>query len=357
MESRHGHAKGHRLQTWFHIGRSCIGSPNRYAFSLIELLVVVAIIAILIGLLIPATQSAREAARRLQCANNLKQIGLALHAYHDLNNSLPFGQATIGSGDSLWIKSLYYLEQAPLYNAFNQQFAIFARENRTLQSITLAVLCCPSDPAACVREADSSFFITYGYAEPGENLTASYTSYVASFGSTDTTAVLLPDARGLARADGLVSDVTPISFGSVTDGLSNTFLVGERATSWLQQLSASAPQIATSYGWYFRGSLGNTLFTTFYPPNMPRKVGQGGGYNFPFAASSLHPGGLQMLMADGSARFVKDSISTWPFDLQTGRPVGASPGPGGYWVGLPPAGLWQALTTRNGGEIIGQDAL
>ena len=105
-----------------------------------------------------------------------------------------------------------------------------------------------------------------------------------------------PDFRDYARPDGVISDVTPMSFASITDGLSQTFLVGERATAKLLEVAAINPQIATSCGCYFRGALGDTLFTTFHPPNVPRKVAIAAGLSHGFAASSLYAGLVNMLM-------------------------------------------------------------
>jgi prepilin-type processing-associated H-X9-DG protein len=179
-----------------------------------------------------------------------------------------------------------------------------------------------------------------------------FTSYVANFGTTDTVAHILPDQRGFATADGVFSGVSPISYASVQDGLSNTIFFSERATAYLQALVSVDPTIFDRCGWYFLGDLGDTLFLSFYPPNMPRKVASGAGYNHASAASSLHPGGVNCLLGDGSVRFIKETISTWPYDPTTGRPAGASEGPGGYWNNLPTPGLWQALSTRCGGELM-----
>ena len=89
---------------------------------------------------------------------------------------------------------------------------------------------------------------------------------------------------------------------------------------------------------------------------MPKKVGIGGGVNHAAAASSLHPGGLNAAMGDGSVRFIKETISTWPFDPVSGRPVGATEGPGGHWSNLPSPGVWQHLATRAGGEVTTSDS-
>ena len=115
------------------------------------------------------------------------------------------------------------------------------------------------------------------------------------------------------------------------------------------------PTIPERLGWYFVGDIGDTLFLSFYPPNMPKKVAAVAGDSHAAAASSLHPGGLNALMGDGSVRSIKDSISTWPFDATTGIPQGAIPGPGDHWSNLPRPGVWQNLTTRSGGEIVSLD--
>ncbi len=334
------------------------GVSRRGGFTLIESLVVMAVIAVLIALLLPAVQGAREAARRAQCSNNLKQIGLGLQLYQGADGSFPFGQFARVIDTSVWIRILPFLEQPAVYNGINMAGpAVLTHQNRTVQSVALGVFACPSDPGAVVRPGDPSFLVAGGYAKPGEPLPMSFTSYVASFGSIDSTPHIFPDRRGFAQADGMFSDVSPITPAMVTDGLSQTMFAAERATAYLQKLDAYDPAIYNRYGWYFLGDIGDTLFLAFYPPNMPRKVGIGAGANHAGAASSLHPGGLNALMGDGSVRFVKETISTWPFDPISGRPLGATEGPGGYWANLPTPGVWQNLATRAGGEVISPDSL
>jgi len=324
----------------------------RRGFTLIELLVVIAIIGILMGLLLPAVQSARESARRAQCMNNLKQIGIALHHYHDAFGSLPPAERP---HNSVWVTILPQLDERPLYDAVNHDFSLFGRANRTMQATALSVYACPSDPGAGMRIVNPRpFMVDNGLADPGERLHVAFTSYVASTGTTDTAAHILPDERGFARDDGVFGDVIPLRFAAITDGLSQTMFVSERATAFLQEVSS---EVANSRGWYVSQTLGDSRFLSFYPPNMPRKVAAGAGFAHAEAASSLHPGGLNVLMGDGSVRFVKNSISTWPFDPLTGRPAGAIEDRGGHWKNLPQPGVWQAITTRGGGEVVSFDDL
>lgn len=360
------------------IARHHPNRPDRAGFTLIELLVAIAIIAVLIALLLPAVQAAREAARRAQCANNLKQIGLALHGYHDAFGSLPPGRMKTydrryagpdppcSSGiidKSFLIMTLPWLEQPALYQAINQDLAIFGRENRTALSAMGPVFACPSDPGARVRDADTARMIEPGFVEPGERLPVAFTSYSGCFGSFDVNAQPRPSngckvsSRLAAQADGCLGDASPIRFSSVTDGLGSTLFASEKATARFEAIDrAGSGSLFARYGWYASGNLGDTLFTTFYPPNMDRSVAAVAGAAHAFAASSLHPGGVNALMGDGSVRFIKETIHTWPSHRITGIPVGATRDADGSWVGTPSPGVWQALGTRAGGEVPGADS-
>jgi prepilin-type N-terminal cleavage/methylation domain-containing protein/prepilin-type processing-associated H-X9-DG protein len=346
---------------------------GRPGFTLIELLVVITIVSILIALLLPAVQAGRDAARRIQCVNNLKQIGIALHTYHDSSGSLPMGRmmtydpryaganppCTSSVVDkSFLVMILPMMEQVAIYNSINQSLSILSRENRTAQAISVSSYGCPSDPGTGTsRMADIERMVTFGLADSGELLRMSFTSYSACFGSKDVTAVprralnCSVSALTIQQTDGSFNDLAPIRLASITDGLSHTMFASEKATILFQQLDPSG-SIYASYGWYFTGNMGDTLFTTFYPPDMIHKVGAVAGPSHTYAASSLHAGGVNALLGDGSVRFVKNTIQSWPYDPITGYPVGATRDPGGWWANLPPPGVWQALATRSGGEAI-----
>jgi len=345
-------------------------------FTLIELLVVIGIIGVLTGLLLPAVQSAREAARRAHCANNLKQIGLALHTYEEIHAALPPGRLLTYDprfagplppctskivDKSLFAHLLPYVEQVPLYNAINQSLTIFGHENVTVRGSAIGLFACPSDGGAgTVRDSDpEAIGYALGLADPGAPYPIYYGSYAGCFGSYFTSALpriyngCHPSAADIVQTNGVFNDIAPIRLASVVDGLSNTLFVAERALAPLAGLEFDGKDLSRRHGWVVSGNWGDSLVSTFYPPNMYRKVALGVGAPQFFGASSMHPGGLNALMGDGSVRFVKDTISTWAFDPKTGSPAGAWAAD--EWVNLPPAGVWQALATRSGGEVPNAD--
>ncbi|HWE37479.1 MAG TPA: DUF1559 domain-containing protein [Isosphaeraceae bacterium] len=349
--------------------------PARPGFTLIELLVVIAIVSLLIGLLLPAVQQAREAARRTQCLNNLKQIGVALHSYEGAFGCLPPGR--VKSYDpryagpnppcsstivdkGLLIGILPQVEQRPLYDAINHDLTILGAENQTVHTAVVGTFACPSDPdAGIVRDLNPGALTPYGVADPARMV---LTSYAGCTGSLTVMALpwpgnnCSPPPQCLAQCNGCFHDVAPIRFASISDGLSTTILLAERAVTPLQDLASFNPAESAKHGWWITGNWGDTLVSACFPPNAFDKVALGSIPARTTAASSMHPGGLHVLLGDGSVRFVKDSIDSWPFDPLTGQPSGASQAPGGWWTNLPRQGVWQALATRNGHEVISSDA-
>ncbi len=160
----------------------------------------------------------------------------------------------------------------------------------------------------------------------------------------------------ITQCNGTFNDVSPIRLASVTDGLSNTIFIAEKAVTILQELNALNPKYAAQHGWWITGNWGDTLVTALYPPNACDKVAGSSMTAWTNSASSMHPGGLNSLLGDGSVRFIKDTIQTWPFNPTTGNPTGASQNSQSAWVNLPPSGVWQALSTRAGGEVISSDS-
>jgi prepilin-type N-terminal cleavage/methylation domain-containing protein/prepilin-type processing-associated H-X9-DG protein len=331
-------------------------------FTLIELLVVIAVIAVLVGLLLPAVQSAREAARRIQCTNNLKQLALAAHNYVDANGCLPQGTAVrtplapptdwamfLSFGSLLALSP--YLEQRPAFNATNFDVGMVEEPNATVLGVGVATLWCPSDPTVATQN-------TINVGDPlnwwgSYPLTFAYTSYCGNQGPWG---LDWYPPRGQAIRDqclGVFHQLSAVKPAQVTDGLSQTILFGERAHGLID------PAYAGVWNWWFSSSW-DTLFLTWYGINPHRRFSGSpfvGGAAI-LSASSFHPGGANFAFCDGSVRFLKDTIDTWPVD-----PVTADTGV--YWdevkqrIGYKLGtrfGVYQALSTRNSGEVVSADA-
>jgi prepilin-type N-terminal cleavage/methylation domain-containing protein/prepilin-type processing-associated H-X9-DG protein len=387
----------------------------RRGFTLIELLVVIAIIAVLIALLLPAVQAAREAARRAQCTNNLKQIGLALHNYHQAIGTFPPGKAqsasalpyTAYAGWTDWSAQammLPYMEQTPIYNAINFAFcggySYGGYCNITANNKLIASFMCPSDTNVGFGGAPSqSLTLAQGWGQT--NYPPNINSYKGSIGTTTsrwgwTTGFMQcqPNALNLpniaqqpcqAFSTGLFVYYISNGIQQVTDGTSNTIayaesLVGDPGTfsplhrndsvtkvtaaaggevadasagnnyqtliiPALQQctnaFAVATPNNSQAYdsgnrwGW---GAMGITLFNTVVTPNSKQQpwnscrdtcTNCGGDDSNWSNAQSNHPGGVNVLMADGSVKFIKDSINP-----QT----------------------WMALGTKANGEVISSDS-
>jgi prepilin-type N-terminal cleavage/methylation domain-containing protein/prepilin-type processing-associated H-X9-DG protein len=377
------------------------GRP-RAGFTLIELLVVIAIIAVLIALLLPAVQAAREAARRAQCVNNLKQLTLALSNYESANGIYPYGMARENCGpncafspngyyvgSSLFVRMLPYFEQQTLANAYNYSLINWTADNGTVGATGLSVLWCPSDGS--IAGLRSTFA---GWGWDGSTQTLVYTSYGGNMGTFCKVPITItspaqhlavlgqangpfyylgwPDWNPPAQPDPIAplnpGSIRPATLASVTDGVSNTFAFGEKAHGKFSQTPDIYYSIDYQYnGAWVSGGFGDTLFTTLYPMNPFNRIGDdpNGDYfygfdaqqdNFSIAASSFHPGGCNFAFLDGSVRFVKDSVNSWPYNPSNGAPTNVSYNPStGLFSAGPPSGVYQSLSTRAGGEVVSAD--
>ena len=276
------------------------GSSTPRGFTLIELLVVIAIIAILIALLLPAVQQAREAARKAQCTNNLKQIGIALHSYHDNSNMFPPGWIGVSGGapdihgNNGWGWAAHLLpefDQAPLWKKINFNTFLTDPSNAAARSVTLPGFRCPSDSSNerwTILDETTLAPIT-------EIPTA---NYVGSFGTTEIDDCELLAPGNSCSGDGVFFHNRGISFRDILDGTSSTFVVGERRTNrdvtpnWESTWMGIVPNGQE----HFLRILG----TADHTPNHPATHFDD--------YSSRHPSGVHFLLADGHVKFLANSI-------------------------------------------------
>jgi prepilin-type N-terminal cleavage/methylation domain-containing protein/prepilin-type processing-associated H-X9-DG protein len=293
----------------------------RTGFTLVELLVVIAIIAVLIGLLVPAVQKVREAANRIQCSNNLKQLALAAHNYHDAKGKFPNGLHTVetvggryANGTAWEIELLPYLEQDNLKKRWDSNdFRNNVKGERDATTAqVLQVLLCPSDslPDPVYFVDVSPQFPQYAYASGFYALG----SYGGNAGKRS-----FPGPAMLTR-DGIFCWDSSIGVKDVTDGASNTFLFGERVhrdPEFDRYAFTSSPSfypLAKQGAWAAvfatgGGSLPHHLLSTPVPINyqMPASAGSAEMNNRLCAYGSGHPGGANFAFADGSVRFLSES--------------------------------------------------
>jgi prepilin-type N-terminal cleavage/methylation domain-containing protein/prepilin-type processing-associated H-X9-DG protein len=311
---------------------------HRRGFTLIELLVVIAIIAVLIALLLPAVQAAREAARRMQCVNNLKQIGLAAHNYANTVGALPAAEMVYNATSlSALANLLPYMEQSPLGNSINFAFTYNTPQNNTAQNTRVNTFICPSDVADPHPE--------YG----------GQTNYMANMGSWIVWMSASGPNANLAPPNGVFYGNSATKFADITDGLSNTTFFSERiladfTTGVISPIADVffSPVVPTtvpdaiaacvainindpaSQFPLFMGAPwinGQHVFLHVTAPDT-RSCGFFAALRACMPPSSRHSGGVNTLMGDGSVKFMKDTIN-----LST----------------------WQALGSRAGGEVISAD--
>ncbi len=332
---------------------------TKRGFTLIELLVVIAIIAILIALLLPAVQQAREAARRTQCKNNLKQIGLALHNYHDVYNVFPpsavhysdTAGATGGnnseSGWGWFCLLLPQLEQSNLFNTLGVnsrpiENVLTNPTDRLLLQTQIPGTRCPSDVGPPLNSQRPFYNSKYGGS--GTYVTNGFYAATANYvGNHGTNIVLLyPYLAEGKDPYGMFWSASRVGLRDVLDGTSNTILVGERAWPNAAAIWAGNRNMNGPGRWATRQILG----FSFAKPNVrtwtpdPARDGEYGISDG--AYSSFHTGGTQFVFADGSVRFVSDNIN---FDTTQIRPGSND---------LQMRGVYQLLSQRADGQVLGE---
>jgi len=274
-------------------------NSQRRGFTLIELLVVIAIIAVLIGLLLPAVQKVREAAARMQCANNLHQLGLALQNYHDVYGSFPPGQVrapyawwTVNHGWAVFI--LPYLEQQSLYDAYHWDQALAAQANQGVVARPLKNFCCPSTSEQDRYDTKGGLLPSYGgKAACGDYAPTWYVDPALTTG--DSQGVLAPNC------------MTKLT--DITDGTSNTILLTEDAGRPRQWRAGRPGDDQTIEGGPWAGFwTGITLQgSTFDGTSRPGPCAVNCSNDH--EVYSFHPGGANAVFADGSVRFLPEGMN------------------------------------------------
>ena len=293
-----------------------MSTRTKPGFTLVELLVVIAIIGILVGLLLPAVQSAREAARRMQCTNNMRQIGIAIHNYESAHRRLPAGWLSNGlSGEPGWgwaAAILPFIEAGNLHAQINFNLAIEEDAHAAVRQTVISSYLCPSDIGDSIFEIaeGDGHHHDHGHDSPldrdGEKLfPVAKSNYVGMFGTFE-----LEDAP--YRGDGIFFGNSRMRMADVTDGLSQTLMIGERSSRlgssvWVGNIPEAAEPHARIVG------------VADHAPNDP--VGHFEDF------SSFHPAGVNFMRADTSVGFLTNN-----FDQRA----------------------YQALATRAGGEVVSE---
>lgn len=316
---------------------------NRSGFTLIELLVVIAIIAVLVGLLVPAVQKVREAANRMSCSNNLKQLGLAMHNYEGVNKCFPQGRNGFPKVVSAPARLLAYVEQENLQKLIDPDGTLaVGGQNDLAGKNKVKLFVCPSDPRGGQIPGSTYYGINY-VANNGTGVTWDTSGNINGY-------LKIPDGNGVFAQ-------IPVKIGDITDGTSNTAAFTESLLGTGVAITGVPTDLATiqtavlevaggndttpaacesgSGNWnsrrgeqWINGHYGNTLYNHYYPPNASNRwdCGNGSHNKGLTSARSAHSGGVNMLLCDGGVRFVPNGIN-----LTT----------------------WRALGTRSGGEVNG----
>jgi prepilin-type N-terminal cleavage/methylation domain-containing protein len=321
---------------------------KRRGFTLIELLVVIAIIAILIALLLPAVQQAREAARRTQCKNNLKQMGLALHNYHDTYLMFPPGalaSSVGGWGASWYMRILPYIDQAPVYTQLTFSGAHYGwawndatnspsgvQNGLVLSQTSMAFAICPSSPLKPKRDSGGFIIPDAQYMGiMGATNGFGFTNPPSRIGTMAASCCDAQAQAGIITAGGLLLNHYPKAIHDASDGTSNTMLVGE-ASNWGRDAAGNPYQWNVIHGIIMGtpqlygvedcpGACFDRVFnltTVRYPPNSPAYYdgtaanpwpGISDNYGINNPLSSPHTGGIHGLLADGTVRFFSNNIN------------------------------------------------
>ncbi|WZO98841.1 DUF1559 domain-containing protein [Isosphaeraceae bacterium EP7] len=335
-------------------------TPPRRGFTLIELLVVISIIAVLIALLLPAVQSARESARRISCVNNVKQLGISLHNFHDVNLNFPASIRPAATGAGLTMPRiagltfmLPFFEQSVMYNAYNQSVNWSAFENSTVSRSKLNTLICPSSPqGSTVLDGDPQIAGIITAWTPTVNAVTDYSPTISVDVRLGPTGLNLVGPSGATTGGtGMIPKDKKSTFADVTDGTSNTVAYAESSgrpnvyRKGGKTFGDPTTRRVNGGGWARPASDfsidGSSLDGSVIPGPCPLNCTNGedigtATFPYPYYASegssevfAFHPGGANVLMGDGSVRFIKETVGIRTF---------------------------ASLITRAGGEILSADS-